>query len=337
MVAESAQPDGYRDPVAEEGLGERVRVLFISGFGRSGSTILGQVLDGAPEMVHVGELNFLWEHNVLQNRECGCGLPFSQCPFWQEVMGRAFGGSDAVDAAEMVQLQRLGTRTRHAIELLTPPTRRRLVARMQPLMDATEALYRAIRDVSGAQVVVDSSKLPPYGFLQGQSPGVDLRCVHLVRDPRAAAYSWTKRTTAGETGEDGARSWLPEVGPVHSAITWTTWNLVTELLWRRDRQRYLRIRYEDFVADPREWSRRVAAVAGVPDAALPFVDAHTIEVGVAHTAAGNPNRFNRGAVTIRSDERWRREFRRRDQIGVVGLTLPMFARYHYLSRRRAAG
>jgi hypothetical protein len=116
---------------------------------------------------------------------------------------------------------------------------------------------------------------------------------------------------------------------VHSAVTWTTWNVVTELLWRRDRARYVRIRYEDFVADPREWSRRVAAVAGVPDAALPFVDARTIEVGVAHTAAGNPNRFNRGAVTIRSDDRWRREFRRRDQIGVIGLTLPMFARYHY--------
>ena len=116
MVADSAWRDGYREPMPDD----RVRVLFISGFGRSGSTILGQALDGAPGIVHVGELNFLWEHNILQNRECGCGLAFSDCPFWQEVMGRAFGGSDGVDALEMVRLQHLGTRTRHTFEMLAP-------------------------------------------------------------------------------------------------------------------------------------------------------------------------------------------------------------------------
>ncbi|HEY3834131.1 MAG TPA: sulfotransferase domain-containing protein [Acidimicrobiia bacterium] len=311
--------------------GERVRVLFISGFGRSGSTILGQVLDGVPGIVHVGELNFLWDHNVLKNRECGCGLPFSECPFWQDVMGRAFGGSDGVDALEMVRLQQLGTRTRHAVEMLAPPSRARLLKRMRPLMEANEQLYRAIREVSGAEVVVDSSKLPPYGFVQSQSAGVDLRCVHLVRDPRAAAYSWSRRSskTADDGSATGPAGWLPEVGPAHSAITWTIWNVLTELLWRNDRERYLRIRYEDFVAEPRVWSQRVVELAGLPHAALPFVDDRTIEVGVAHTAAGNPNRFNRGAVSIRSDDEWRRRFPRRDQLGVVGLTLPMFARYHY--------
>ena len=120
-------------------------------------------------------------------------------------------------------------------------------------MEANEQLYRAIRDVSGAQVVVDSSKLPPYGFVQSQSAGVDLRCVHLVRDPRAAAYSWSRRssTTADDGSATGPAGWLPEVGPAHSAITWTVWNVLTELLWRSDRERYLRIRYEDFVAEPR--------------------------------------------------------------------------------------
>jgi hypothetical protein len=324
MVAESVRSDGYGEPVVDE----RVRVLFISGFGRSGSTILGQILDGVPEMVHVGELNFLWDHNVLKNRQCGCGLPFSDCPFWQDVMGRAFGGSDAIDAMEMVRLQQLGTRTRHAIALLTPIARQRLVARLQPLIEANEQLYRAIREVSGAQVVVDSSKLPPYGYLQGQAPGVDLRCVHLVRDPRATAYSWSRRSGGGDDA-DSPFAWLPRVGPVHSAMTWSVWNVVTELLWRGDRARYLRVRYEDFVADPRAWSARVAAIAGVPDATLPFVDDRTIEVGVAHTVAGNPNRFATGAVTIRSDDEWRRKFPRRDQLGVVGLTLPVFTRYRY--------
>lgn len=307
-------------------------VLFVAGFGRSGSTLLGQILSGVPGFVHVGELNFIWEHNVLQNRDCGCGLPFRDCPFWIEVMGVAFGGMDVINAHEMVELQQHTTRTRHALQLLNSTTRQRVVEQSRPFIEATEKIYRAVRQVSGASVVVDSSKLPPYGFLQGQSDNVDLRCVHLVRDPRATAYSWLRRASTASDGGDG---YLPPIGTVESSLTWTTWNLIAERLWSRDRKRYLRLRYEDFAADPQLWSRRACELAGVDNPSLPFDPDGCLNVGVSHTVAGNPNRFNSGAIRIRLDHEWNSLISNRQRLAATALTLPVLHRYGYrISRSR---
>ncbi len=302
------------------------RVLFIAGFGRSGSTILGQVLGATPGFVHVGELNFIWEHNFRENRQCGCGLAFDECPFWKDVIGRAFGGFDGVDAYELSGLARHSTRTRHGLAMLAPRGRVRLQQRARPYLEAMERLYRAVRDVSGADVVVDSSKLPAYGFLVGASPGIDLRVVHLVRDPRATAYSWLRRS---RTEGDANRPYLPRQGSTESALTWNTWNVVTELMWRDERERYLRVRYEDLVRDPRDEVCKVVEHAGMSGSQIPFVDDHTVRLEVAHTVAGNPNRFAQGDVEIRADDEWRDEISRGQLCSVTALTFPVMTRYGY--------
>src|SRR3712207_200886 len=62
-----------------------------------------------------------------------------------------------------------------------------LVVECDPVL---ERLYRAIQKVSGAAVIVDSSKRSTYAVLLSLLPFADLRVVHLVRDSRAVAYSW---------------------------------------------------------------------------------------------------------------------------------------------------
>src|SRR3712207_8209479 len=50
-----------------------VKVLYVVGLGRSGSTILSNSLGQIGGFFSGGELNFIWRHNVLENRLCGCG------------------------------------------------------------------------------------------------------------------------------------------------------------------------------------------------------------------------------------------------------------------------
>ena len=76
---------------AESG-GSTPRVLFLSGLGRSGTTILERVLGELPGVCSAGELVHLWQRGVLDDELCGCGEPFSRCGFWTEVGRRAFGG-----------------------------------------------------------------------------------------------------------------------------------------------------------------------------------------------------------------------------------------------------
>ena len=95
-----------------------VRVLYMAGTGRSGSTLLARILDRADGVVAAGELRYLWQRGLLEDRVCGCGEPFSRCPFWTEVIDRGFGGRQHVDARELVATQRTLTRLRHVPHML---------------------------------------------------------------------------------------------------------------------------------------------------------------------------------------------------------------------------
>ena len=94
----------------------------------------------------------------------------------------------------------------------------------------------------------------------------------------------------------------------------------------------LRVRYESFVRDPRAVLTAIADHMGValaPDA-LSFVTAEKIELGVDHTAAGNPMRFKTGTLPLRVDEAWREHLAPRDRRVVTAIAWPLLRRYGYL-------
>lgn len=298
-------------------------MLYIAGLGRSGSTILGNVLGEIEGFFHGGEFNFIWEHNLIGNRLCGCGAPFDKCEVWASVL--ALGGVDRMDAHEMVRLQSLGTRTRHIPLMFFPQGQRILASRLREYMIWLEKLYRAVQETTGSRVIVDSSKLPSYGFVLGMTPNIDLYVVHLIRDPRAAAYSYLKepRPDADE------RTYMPRVNIVKSSLLWDIWNVSSEVLWRRSSGRYMRLRYEDFVEKPRRTVEDILGMLHEDTCRLPFVGERGVELGVSHTVSGNPNRFRTGPVQLRPDEEWSYRMGPREKTLVTLLTLPLLARYGY--------
>lgn len=69
------------------GAGTTTRVLFIGGWGRSGSTLLERLVGSMDGTVSVGEMRDVWRRGVMGNRVCGCGAPFLSCPFWEALGG----------------------------------------------------------------------------------------------------------------------------------------------------------------------------------------------------------------------------------------------------------
>lgn len=303
-----------------------VKVLYVAGLGRSGSTILANTLGQVEGFFSGGELNFIWKHALIEDRLCGCGKPASECEFWGRVFGEEFGGQDEGLAREMMRLQHLGARTRHIPQMLTERGRRKIRERLGKFLDNTGRLYRTIQSVSGSRVVVDTSKEPAYGYALGMVPGIDLHVLHLVRDPRAAAYSWAKKKPQPDSEE---REFMHRKTPAQSAVLWDAWNAAIEALWRKTPEKYLRLRYEDFIADPRGSFERILKLVGEEDAELPLVGGNQVKLGISHTVSGNPNRFDTGAVELKSDEAWTRKMTSRDQKLVTGLTLPLLPRYGY--------
>jgi Sulfotransferase family len=304
----------------------RVKVLYVVGLGRSGSTILSNALGQIGGYFSAGELNFIWKHNVLEDRLCGCGRTFRECPVWTRVIDEAFGGMDGVDPREMIRLQASGTRTRHIPLMLTGRGDRMLKERLKRLLTNYRRLYEAIGSVTGSRVIVDSSKEPAHGYAMSLVPDLDFYVLHLIRDPRAAAHSWLKKKPQPDSEEI---EHMVRFSPTKSSALWNAWNASAEALWRRTPDEYLRLRYEDFVTDPRRSFERILDLLDERGVEPPLASDREIKLGVSHTVSGNPNRFETGAVELRPDREWISKMNPRDKALVTALTLPLLPRYDY--------
>ena len=304
-----------------------VKVLYVAGSGRSGSTILDRILGQLDGFFSAGELCNLWERGVLAGRRCGCGTPVPDCPVWRPVLVDTLGGTDQLDAVGLAAVARRWLRPWSVPGLL--------LGRDPAAGDAYQAalarLYLAVKRRSGCRVIVDSSKSPVYARLLAAIPGVEVAVVHLVRDPRATAWSFLRAKRLPDFGDD--RLMLRQ-HPLVSARRWSLWQAATELLWRRRGGRYLRVAYEDFMRDPRAAVREVAALVGEEPAGWPFTGPASVRLGVTHSVSGNPNRFGTGEVRLRADEEWRGAMRPADRAMVTALTWPLLLRYHYPLRPR---
>ncbi|WP_344504692.1 sulfotransferase [Dactylosporangium maewongense] len=302
------------------------RVLYLAGWGRSGSTLAEGMLDQVPGLVGVGEIKFLWERGLLQNRRCSCGTPLRSCEFWVEVLHEAFGRIPDDDELRELDEASRRFRTRHLPGLVLRPTRPPGADELRWYYRALADLYRAVAKVSGADVVVDSSKFPSYLTALLQAPGLDVRVAHIVRDPRAVAYSWQrhKKDPDAPNGE-----LMPRMHPASTALYWSAWNLATERITRRAGLPYLRFRYEDLVAAPDATLRAVTRLGGVPAAAVPVGDRGEVFVRPTHQVSGNPVRFRSGAVHLRLDDEWTRGMAPRHRRLTGAFTVPLRRRYGY--------
>lgn len=298
------------------------RVLFVGGLGRSGSTLLELLLAASPDVCALGEVVHLWERGLIDDDRCSCGEPFSRCHFWQAVGERAFGGWSQVDVAEVTALKAVVDRTRHIPKLDRARLSHRMRERVERYTDYYVRIYRAALAVSGARVAVDSSKHASLAYALRWARELDLRVLHLVRDSRGVAYSWSKAVRRPEVthGEE----YMPRWSPLTVSALWMAQNLAFDRLARRATVK--RLRYEDFTAAP---EATLADVRAMVDLA-PDEEASTGQrMPVCHSVAGNPLRFSGGPLQVRRDEAWRTalSWRRRATVGL--LTLPLRLRYGY--------
>jgi hypothetical protein len=277
-----------------------VKVVYIAGWGRSGSTILDGILGQIPGIVSVGEIKFIWERGYLQNRRCSCSEPFLSCPFWTETLRLALPDADLGQVTALDRASRR-TRTRHLPMMLLPGALKRYARDLDWYREALLKLYRAVLEVGSGDMVVDSSKFPSYAFLLRQIPEFDLRVIHLVRDPRAVAYSWT-RDKIDPDAPDGER--MVKLPPVMTGFYWSFWNAALQRICAAQGIARLVVRYEDLVANPKPTLDRITRWAGIEGRPLPFVGDNEVLLAPSHAVSGNAVRFNSGQVRIVADDAW---------------------------------
>lgn len=305
----------------------KIKVLYIAGASRSGSTILEKVINSIEGAVSLGEVSYLWERGFKNNWMCGCGQPFNDCPFWDSVRAGAYGEGLGGEAAGRVAGMSWATeRFRHLPLYFMGSMAPAFQNKVREYSDHIAKIYEGAGKAASARFLVDSSK-HMHGFVLKNMRQIDLHVLHLVRDSRATTFSWTRRKVYQQSG-DGVID-LPRFNPWFSSLHWIFDNLSAELL-KLYNVKYMRIRYEDFAEDPQRPVDGILRFIGETGLENP-VDRNMLgKPAVHHSVSGNPVRFSNGPMEIKTDEQWKTGLPAFYRLLVTAVTMPLLVRYGYI-------
>jgi hypothetical protein len=225
---------------------ELIPVIYIAGAGRSGSTILGEVLGMLSGAVHLGEVRGLFDYTVDPSElyVCSCGQLYRKCAFWNPLFTKLFGKDWPNTVSKFGVQGRLPSMKSLLWRQFTPRVNTLYIDRVAK----TIPVVKAALIQSSSFIVIDSSKGASFAWLLAQTGEVNLLIVHLVRDPRGVLYSWMRHAIPIHDAIVG-RSTLRTRAFYESLIQWILPNGGAHLLQFLGLP-YMRIKYEDFVADP---------------------------------------------------------------------------------------
>lgn len=249
-----------------EEVSDRVKVLYICGTRRCGSTMLSRLLGDVEGFVNVGEMASYFLRQRLAG-PCGCGARVEDCFFWRDFPASPAARLMGRDLIRIRRLPRMLTHS-HAHSRSTGN-----------FLAHADRLYRRIRDKTGASVIVDSSKSPAMAHALAQSAGLSVSVIHLIRSPAGVVGS--RRHPKG---------YLQAASATQVLLEWWAYNLAAEFLAGRATH-YWRIRYEDVVREPRNWVEGIAGAVAGRAVDCSFIVGNHAKVRVQHILGGNPDKL----------------------------------------------
>jgi hypothetical protein len=266
------------------------KLIYIGGYGRSGSTLLEYLLASNPALVACGEV----ERHLRRfgkRKICTCGRRAKKCSVWGNF-----------------QHGRLKN------------------------WDHKQLTWAMLEYVSSEYaVMVDSSKTS-WGstfapFRLSRNLGENFLLVHLVRDPRAVAWSTMKSLRPASKPKLKVRSLSPRARSLRTVGGWTVANLACEMFGFFHPDRYMRLRYEDLVGEPFESLKQIFARVDLePPATLEQNENRRNR----HQLYGNAMRFETLLPTdLKEDVAWRTTMPKAYRWLVGSLCLPFCLRYSY--------
>ena len=322
------------------------RLAYIAASSHSGSTLLAMLLGAQPGVCTVGELRLA---NVGDPEKylCACGARIAECAFWRAVVDAmrargvenfspVNGGTGIINAPDAWSARLLAPLHRGPLlELVrdtalgfSPVWRRHL----RDAQQRNASLLDALHEITGAKVIVDSSKLPLRLKYLLRVPEIEVKVIRFVRDGRAVALTYTDEWNFADasdpalrSGGTGVRRAPPRQSIAEGAREWRRSNESADcLVARLPRAQWMQVRYEDLCAQPEAEIRRIAQFleleAGPVNLNFRSRPQHVV---------GNGMRLDR-TEAVQADERWREHLSAENQQAFEQVAGPLNRKYGYL-------
>ncbi|MEP1765211.1 MAG: hypothetical protein ABJJ53_00945 [Sulfitobacter sp.] len=264
-------------------------LIYIVGSGRSGSTVIERVLNSAPQVLAVGEIHALWRL-PLENLLCSCGETVPDCPFWVETLKSASIG--VAELSRLSELENSVVRNKYLIRKRFDLTALRSDPEVNEFNHLQGRLFDAARAVSGAKILLDSSKAGPRAWVL--AAGFDPVFLHAFRSAEDVIASWRRPKFEPSTQTPMKKPPISE-----AALDWIKVEQSARSLAKVAEVR--RVSYQHFANAPREALSQALnpSFPGLVGAA-DWVGENAIQPAQEyHSVLGNPDRFDKGVIQIR--------------------------------------
>jgi len=184
---------------------ENKTVIYIAGYGRSGSTLLDAILGGSEGVTNTGELGSIFDE-LLEGNACSCGYCYETCERWSLF-------SAGISEADLVRFRDITRYIDSRHSLLRP--------HLKVLSAGQKELYRQaigyVFNTISSPVVVDSTKTAQNGSFRPIALrdilGFDVKVIHLKRGFTSVLKSVSKGSNRKMLGKKDIRvKFLAQLG-----------------------------------------------------------------------------------------------------------------------------
>ena len=296
----------------------KIKLIYIAGPSRSGSTLIAEQLALHTPAIHLGEFrrisSFAMErdgrvHDERINGDCACGKAVLRCEFWTEIERKSGLDLKATEFdANCSKFSRLAFRMS---ALVLGPRMTKALCRVFPgfgkQLRAAENCWRlfdVIIAISGSDVLIDSSKQTHQFYMLQVARPDEIVLIGLFRNLRAVVSSAVKRPQklqyVGQAGRELRRIGnASDVSLIKTAAN--SWRLVTlqqlGALFRTPSHCRFFLRYEDFCKRPSYYITQV-----IERFDLQLLEKQSV---TCHAIGGSPSRYASGFKVIAAQESWK--------------------------------
>ncbi|MHA1273459.1 MAG: sulfotransferase domain-containing protein [Promethearchaeota archaeon] len=259
------------------------KIIYLAGYGRSGSTILERILGANKNIIALGELkDFLYLLDSFEER-CSCGEKLNFCSFWNPICND-FRSMNLLN----LKKNQLNFESIFGFCHLFLKNKK---SNREEYKKFLENLFSRIISQSNNEIkyVTDSSKTARESFfrplLLKEINNIEVKMIHIVKDGRACLYS--NLTGSNRLMEKGIDARVPWAG-LRTVISWPLANLAAHLFQLiSDKGDYFRLRYEDFLKEPEKYLKELGNFLDIDfSPQIKMINREEI-IPLSHQIAGN--------------------------------------------------
>jgi len=280
------------------------KTLYIAGCGRSGSTLLERILNSHDRLFATGELCYFLDSIDFDPNSKSYRDPERE--FWSKV------ARDSLDDSSNLKQLRKNQLAFESILGLIQCFRGNQFKSALDYQAFNHRLFSAIEKYipPATEYLIDSSKTARLAFLRPISlskfENRDVKVIHLVRDGRGCIWSYLKGSN--RKMERGLDARIP-FAAVRCSLTWFIAQTAAHIFQIcHSSDHYLRVRYEDFVDNPKKTLNTIGAFLGIDFSRQIEMIQQGLDIPIAEQISGNRIR-NQSKIILKKDWEWKQNLR----------------------------